>query len=81
MSITLSKVDYINIGSISSALADFLDTLSPAETPTRLHLSPDDSYSILKLRDYADKNPDEAPTIDAILKEVNASGGMDIAWG
>lgn len=81
MSITLSKIQYTNIGSISSALADFLDTLSPEETPTRLHLSSDDGYRKLKLRDYAERNPDDAIMIDTILDEVSASDDIDIAWG
>jgi hypothetical protein len=81
MSITLSRIQYTNIGSKSSALAAFLDTLSPDETPTRLHLSSDDGYRILKLRDYAERNPDDASLIEIILDKVSASGDIDIVWG
>jgi len=81
MSITLSKVIYENIGSISSGLADFLDTLAPDSTPTRMWLSKDEHDQIKKLKDFAERSPDDAGMVEVILEEMNKTGEIDIAWG
>ena len=70
MSITLSKVEYSYFGSITSEFADFLDSIASEVTPTRMHLSMDDNYRIERLRSYAKSNPDEADSVEYILKEI-----------
>ena len=81
MSITLSKVEYTYFGSITSELADFLDSIASDVTPTRMHLSMDDNYRIDRLKSYAKANPDEADSVEYILKELEKNGKIDIAWG
>ena len=81
MSITLSKVEYTYFGSITSEFADFLDSIASDVTPTRMHLSGDDTDRIGKLQDYAKSHPDDADSVEYILKEVEKNGKIDIAWG
>ncbi len=63
MSITLSKVEYTYFGSITSELADFLDSIASDTTPTRMYLSGDDTDRIGKLRGYAKSHPDDADSV------------------
>jgi hypothetical protein len=81
MSITLSKVEYTYFGSITSELADFLDSIASDVTPTRMYLSGDDTDRIRKLKGYAKSHPNEADNIEYILKEVEKNGEIDLAWG
>ena len=81
MSITLSKVEYTYFGSITSEFADFLDSIASDVTPTRMHLSMDDNYRISRLNSYAKSHPDEADSVEYILKDVEKNGKIDIAWG
>ncbi len=81
MSITLSKVTYDTIGSISCEMADFLDTLVIDSTPTRLYLSRDDDNRVQRMKDFAVKSPDDAGIIEVILEEMEKTGEIDFAWG
>jgi hypothetical protein len=81
MSIALSKVTYENIGSISCRMAEFLDTLAPDETPTRLYLSRDDDNRVQRMKNFAVESPDDAGMIEVILAEMEKTGEIDIAWG
>jgi hypothetical protein len=81
MSITLSKVEYTYFGSITSELADFLDSIASDVTPTRMYLSSDDTDRIGKLKGYAKSHPNESDSIECILKEVEKNGEIDLAWG
>jgi hypothetical protein len=81
MSITLSKVEYTYFGSITSELADFLDSIASDVTPTRMYLSGDDTDRIGNLKGYAKSHPNEADSIEYILKEVEKNGEIDLAWG
>jgi hypothetical protein len=81
MSITLSKVKYTYFGSITSEFADFLDSIASDVTPTRMYLSGDDTDRIGKLQGYAKSHPDDADSVEYILKEVEKNGEIDIAWG
>ncbi len=82
MSITLSKVTYENIGSISCRMAEFLDTLAPDETPSRTWLHQDDhSGHVQKLKDFAVKSPEDASAVETILEELNKTGEIDLVWG
>jgi hypothetical protein len=81
MSITLSKVTYETIGSISCRMADFLDTLVIDSTPTRLYLSRDDDNRVQRMKDFAVKSPDDAGMIEVILEEMEKTGEIDFAWG
>jgi hypothetical protein len=81
MSITLSKVEYTYFGSITSEFADFLDSIASDVTPTRMYLSGDDTDRIGKLQGYAKSHPDDADSVEHILKEVEKNGEIDIAWG
>ncbi len=81
MSITLSRVEYSYFGSITIELADFLDTIASEATPSRMHISKDNQSQIEKLRDYAKSSPDDADSIEYILKYVEEKGEIDIAWG
>jgi hypothetical protein len=81
MSITLSKVVYTYFGSITSEFADFLDSIANDVTPTRMNLSGDDTDRIGKLQDYAKSHPDDADSVEYILKEVENNSKIDIAWG
>jgi len=81
MSITLSKVEYTYFGSITSEFADFLDSIASDVTPTRMYLSGDDTDRIGKLQGYAKSHPDDADSVESILKEVAKNGEIDIAWG
>jgi hypothetical protein len=81
MSITLSRVTYETIGSISCEMADFLDTLVTDSTPTRLYLNRDDDDRMQKMKDFAKENPDDAGMIEFILEEMEKTGEIDIAWG
>ena len=67
--------------SITSEFADFLDSIASDVTPTRMHLSMDDNYRIERLKSYAKANPDEADSVEYILKELEKNGKIDIAWG
>jgi len=68
MSITLSKVTYETIGSISRRKADFLDTLVTDSTPTRLYLNWDDNDRVQKMKDFAIESPDDAGMMNSCLK-------------
>ncbi|CAG1770569.1 hypothetical protein BAC3_01161 [uncultured bacterium] len=81
MSITLSKVEYTYFGSITSEFADFLDSIASDVTPTRMYLSGDNTDRIGKLQDYAKSHPDDADSVEYILKDVEKNGKIDIAWG
>jgi hypothetical protein len=81
MSITLSKVTYETIGSISGRMADFLDTLVTDSTPTRLYLSRDDNDRMQKMKDFAIESPDDAGMIEFMLGEMEKTGEIDLAWG
>lgn len=81
MSITLSRVTYETIGSISCRMADFLDTLVIDSTPTRLYLSRDDDNRVQRMKDFAVKSPDDSGMIEVILEEMEKTGEIDFAWG
>lgn len=81
MSITLSKVTYETIGSISCRMADFLDTLVFDGTPTRLYLNRDDDDRVQKMKDFAIESPDDAGMIEFMLEEMEKTGEIDLAWG
>ena len=81
MSITLSKVTYETIGSISGRMADFLDTLVTDSTPTRLYLNRDDNDRVQKMKDFTKESPDDAGMIEFMLEEMEKTGEIDLAWG
>jgi hypothetical protein len=81
MSITLSRVTYETIGSISCGMADFLDTLVTDSTPTRLYLNRADDNRVQRMKDFAVKSPDDAGMIEFMLEEMEKTGEIDFAWG
>jgi hypothetical protein len=41
----------------------------------------DDNYRIERLKSYAKANPDDADSVEYILKEIEKNGEIDLAWG
>lgn len=46
-----------------------------------MHLSMNDNYRIERLKNYAKSHPDDADSVQYILKEIEKNGEIDIAWG